>query len=186
MHHRAVEITGLHMRRKDRHGKTTLTHPPHRGRPRGAPGGPPAPRRPTATPPPPRRAAPRPRPPRAHTPPPPAAAPLGGGGGPSRAPKPTLNDKGDHYEIRTADVVLHVAKHPLTLALYRTDGPKLFSETKPLAWTDKSTTESLTRGAQEQFFGTGEQNGGFSFRDKTVNVANSFDWDEGGYNNSQP
>ncbi|TDP95106.1 TIM-barrel domain-containing protein [Labedaea rhizosphaerae] len=108
------------------------------------------------------------------------------GEGAFKGAKPAVADKGDHYEIRTADVVLHVAKHPLTLALYRTDGTKLFSETKPLAWTDKATTQSLTRGAQEQFFGAGEQNGSFSFRDKTVQVANSFNWNEGGYNNSQP
>jgi alpha-glucosidase (family GH31 glycosyl hydrolase) len=46
--------------------------------------------------------------------------------------------------------------------------------------------QSLVRGADEQFFGGGEQNGSFSHRGQTMYVANSFDWNEGGYNNSQP
>ncbi|WP_406385271.1 hypothetical protein [Streptomyces sp. NBC_01618] len=46
--------------------------------------------------------------------------------------------------------------------------------------------QSLERGADEQFFGGGEQNGSFSHRDKTVYVAKNTNWNEGGYNNSQP
>ena len=62
----------------------------------------------------------------------------------------------------------------------------IWQEDKPLRWSTGGMRQCLLRGAAVQFFGSGEQNGSFTFRDKTVFVANSFNWNEGGYNNSQP
>ncbi|WP_412538555.1 glycoside hydrolase family 31 protein [Longispora sp. K20-0274] len=96
-------------------------------------------------------------------------------------------DAGTYYGIRSKDVVLRVYKQPLRFGLYRGDDRTVvWEENAPLRWSTSGLRQSLNRGADEQFFGGGEQNGSFSHRDQTVHVANSFNWNEGGYNNSQP
>ncbi|MFE9423913.1 TIM-barrel domain-containing protein [Kitasatospora sp. NPDC006697] len=96
-------------------------------------------------------------------------------------------DAGDHWSVSTSDLTLRIYKNPLRFALYRADDRTLlWQETRGLTWTADAMQQTLSRGPQEQFYGAGEQNGSFSHRDQTVHVANSFDWNEGGYNNSQP
>ena len=106
-------------------------------------------------------------------------------------PKPistiTATDAGDHWRIASRDAVLRVYKSPLRFALYHADDRTvIWQEDKPLRWTQGALRQSLARGADEQFYGGGEQNGSFSHRDQIVNVSNNFNWNEGGYNNSQP
>ncbi|MFE4873742.1 TIM-barrel domain-containing protein [Streptomyces sp. NPDC056682] len=106
-------------------------------------------------------------------------------------PKPRKNtksfDAGAYYGIRSKDVVLRVYKKPLRFALYKGDNKTaIWSEADPLRWTSGGMRQSLTRGANEQFFGGGEQNGSFSHRDQIMNVGNNTNWNEGGWNNSQP
>ena len=92
-----------------------------------------------------------------------------------------------YYGIRSKDVVLRVYKKPLRFALYKGDNKTaIWSEADPLRWTSGGMRQSLTRGADEQFFGGGEQNGSFSHRDQVMNVGNNTNWNEGGWNNSQP
>lgn len=99
----------------------------------------------------------------------------------------TATDKGDYYAIASRTAVLRVYKSPLRFGLYRADdATMIWQEDKPLRWTEGALRQSLVRGTDEQFYGGGEQNGSFSHRDQVVNVSNNFDWNEGGYNNSQP
>lgn len=96
-------------------------------------------------------------------------------------------DAGSYYGIRSPQAVLRVYKKPLRFGLYKPDNrTRIWQEDKPLRWSTGGMRQSLQRGADEQFFGGGEQNGSFSHRDQTMYVSNSFDWNEGGYNNSQP
>jgi alpha-glucosidase (family GH31 glycosyl hydrolase) len=96
-------------------------------------------------------------------------------------------DAGAYYGIRSAGAVLRVYKKPLRFGLYKADNrTRIWQEDKPLRWSTGGMRQSLERGKDEQFFGGGEQNGSFSHRDKTVYVANNTNWNEGGYNNSQP
>lgn len=89
-------------------------------------------------------------------------------------------DKGDYYGIRSPDAVLRVYKKPLRFGLYKADNrTRIWQEDKPLRWSTGGMRQSLERGADEQFFGGGEQNGSFSHRDKTVYVANNTNWNEG-------
>lgn len=97
-----------------------------------------------------------------------------------------LEESGAAYTLKTDAAVLTITKASPTITLARPDGTVLMRETKPLSWTDTATTQTLERQEGEQFFGAGEQNGGFNHTGKTINVANSFNWNEGGYNNSQP
>ena len=49
-----------------------------------------------------------------------------------------------------------------------------------------STTQSLGRGPNEQFFGGGMQNGRFSHRDQTIKISADFNWEDGGNPNASP
>ncbi|MFI6151253.1 TIM-barrel domain-containing protein [Kitasatospora sp. NPDC051170] len=106
---------------------------------------------------------------------------------PELQPRTWSVDTGAYYAVHAHDLVLRVYKHPLRFGLYRADDrTAIWQEDAPLRWSTGGLRQSLRRGAEEQFFGGGEQNGSFSHRDQTVHVANSTDWNEGGYNNSQP
>ncbi|MBC2864677.1 NPCBM/NEW2 domain-containing protein [Streptomyces mexicanus] len=97
-------------------------------------------------------------------------------------------DRGDRYELSTDQVTLRVYKSPLRFALYRADGTRLWEESRGLSWDATSTTQTLARGADEQFYGTGEQNGSgnTSQRGRTLKVGVDYDWNEGGHPNSVP
>ncbi|WP_410169487.1 TIM-barrel domain-containing protein, partial [Actinacidiphila rubida] len=96
-------------------------------------------------------------------------------------------DAGAYYGIRAEGTVLRVYKKPLRFGLYKADDRTvIWQEAKPLRWSTHGMRQSLERGADEQFFGGGEQNGSFSHRGRTMHVGNNFDWNEGGWNNSQP
>lgn len=96
-------------------------------------------------------------------------------------------DAGDYWALASKDVVLRAYKNPLRFALYQSDNRTVvWQETRGLTWTGDAMQQTLARGPQEQFYGGGEQNGSFSHRGQRVNVANNYNWNDGGYNNSQP
>ncbi|AKU18594.1 glycoside hydrolase [Luteipulveratus mongoliensis] len=97
-----------------------------------------------------------------------------------------LKDEGSAYRLSTPDASLTITKADPKLTLTRADGTVLFREASPLTWSDQGTTQTLAGKPGEQFYGAGEQNGSYTLTGKKVNVANSFNWNEGGYNNSQP
>ncbi|MGW2769325.1 NPCBM/NEW2 domain-containing protein [Streptomyces sp. NPDC001275] len=103
-------------------------------------------------------------------------------------PATRWTDRGDRYELSTNKVTLRVYKSPLRFALYRADGTRLWEETRGISWDGTATTQTLTRGADEQFYGTGEQNGSgsTSHRGKTLKVGVDYNWNEGGHPNSVP
>lgn len=103
-------------------------------------------------------------------------------------PATTWRDLGDRYELGTGQVTLRVTKSPLRFAALRADGTPLWSETKGLTWNRDSTVQTLARGADEQFYGAGMQNGrgNTSHRGKTVEVSVDYNWDDGGHPNSVP
>ncbi|MFF8594999.1 NPCBM/NEW2 domain-containing protein [Streptomyces sp. NPDC015220] len=105
-----------------------------------------------------------------------------------KAPATRWADRGDRYELSTDEVTLRVYKSPLRFALYRADGTRLWEETRGISWDGASTTQTLARGADEQFYGTGEQNGSgnTSHRGRTLKVGVDYDWNEGGHPNSVP
>ncbi|MFI8292654.1 DUF5110 domain-containing protein [Streptomyces sp. ms191] len=97
-------------------------------------------------------------------------------------------DRGDRYELTSAKVTLRAYKAPLRFAAFRADGTPLWSETQGLTWDQDRTTQSLARGAGEQFYGAGMQNGrgNTSHRGKTVEVGVDYNWNDGGHPNSVP
>lgn len=105
-----------------------------------------------------------------------------------KAPRTHWKDRGDRYELSTDEVTLRAYKKPLRFALHRADGSRVWSEAKGLSWTGDTTVQTLARGAGEQFYGAGMQNGrgNTSHRDKTVQVAVDYNWNDGGHPNSVP
>jgi alpha-glucosidase (family GH31 glycosyl hydrolase) len=100
---------------------------------------------------------------------------------------PTLSDAGAYHLLRTGSLALRVYKAGLRFALHRPDNRTLiWEETVGASWDGRQTLQVLSRGADEQFFGGGMQNGRFSHRDQTIKVAVSYDWNEGGHPNSAP
>ncbi|WP_432147729.1 NPCBM/NEW2 domain-containing protein [Streptomyces sp. bgisy029] len=105
-----------------------------------------------------------------------------------KAPRTRWKDRGDRYELSTGEVTLRAYKKPLRFALHRADGSRVWSEAKGLSWTGDTTVQTLARGADEQFYGAGMQNGrgNTSHRDRTVQVAVDYNWNDGGHPNSVP
>ncbi|MFD8732645.1 NPCBM/NEW2 domain-containing protein [Streptomyces sp. NPDC059611] len=105
-----------------------------------------------------------------------------------KAPRTRWKDRGDRYELSTDEVTLRAYKKPLRFALHRADGSRIWSEAKGLSWTGDTTVQTLARGAGEQFYGAGMQNGrgNTSHRDKTVEAAVDDNWNDGGHPNSVP
>ena len=101
-------------------------------------------------------------------------------------PKTSWRDRGSYYSLKTGAIEVRANKSPLRFSLYRANGQQVWSETAPLSWNDTSTTQSLSRGANEQYFGGGMQNGRFSHRDQTITVARDFNWEDGGNPNASP
>ncbi|WP_218782870.1 TIM-barrel domain-containing protein [Streptomyces sp. BR123] len=90
-------------------------------------------------------------------------------------------DAGSHYRITTRSLSIRVNKSPLTFSVYRADDTTLvWEESRPTAWTGNRTTQYLTRGADEQFYGTGLRLGEWALRGKTVPVAVDNTWRENG------
>jgi alpha-glucosidase len=103
--------------------------------------------------------------------------------------EPEVEDTGSYYRIRTAALALRVYRDPLRFGLYRPDdATRIVEETRCLTISDGNgpTTQYLTRGADEQFFGGGMQNGRFSHRSRSIDIAASYNWDDGGCPNSVP
>ncbi len=107
-----------------------------------------------------------------------------------QGPPPTTHwrDLGDRYELGTAEVILRVTKSPLRFAAVRSDGTPLWNETRGLSWNRDRTVQTLARGADEQFYGAGMQNGrgNTSHRGRTVEVGVDYNWNDGGHPNSVP
>ncbi|HYT40653.1 MAG TPA: TIM-barrel domain-containing protein [Acidimicrobiia bacterium] len=106
------------------------------------------------------------------------------------ATAPELADAGDHYRLATPVLTLRVHKDPLRFGLWLRhpdgDDTLVVEETRSLTWNGAHTAQYLTRGAGEQFFGGGMQNGRFAHRATTVDVEVSYDWNDGGCPNSVP
>ena len=100
-------------------------------------------------------------------------------------PKTSWRDRGTYYSLTTGKIEVR-AKEPAEVLPVPVNGQLVWSEAAPLSWTDTSTTQTLARGVNEQFFGGGMQNGRFSHRDQTIKISKDFNWEDGGNPNASP
>ena len=100
---------------------------------------------------------------------------------------PEVVETEDYHLLTTEAVALRVYKGDLRFGLYRPDNAtRIVEEVVGLHWDGAVTTQRLTQGRHEQYFGGGMQNGRFSHRNATINVAVSYEWNDGGWPNSVP
>jgi alpha-glucosidase len=102
--------------------------------------------------------------------------------------EPDAADAGSYIRLSTPALTLRIYKDTLRIGLYGPDdATRIVEEKGPLVWTEQSgTTQYLTRGPAEQYFGGGMQNGRFTHRHKAIDIAVSYNWDDGGHPNSVP
>src|SRR5688500_9090392 len=101
--------------------------------------------------------------------------------------EPGVTEAGTYLLASTPAPALRASTDRLRFGLYRADDQtRIFEETRCLTTSDGNgpTVQYLTRGPDEQYFGGGMQNGRFSHRAKAIDVAVSYDWDDGGCPNS--
>jgi len=90
------------------------------------------------------------------------------------------SDQGSYYLVKTPDLAIRIYKKPLSFALYRAGNDTLlWKEDRGITY-GKQTIQYLERGADEQFFGGGMQNGRFSHRGKTIKMDIDYNWEDGG------
>ncbi|MFI8763386.1 hypothetical protein ACIGN6_00365 [Streptomyces sp. NPDC053792] len=88
-------------------------------------------------------------------------------------------DAGSYFRIATPALNIRVDKSPLRFSVYRADNTTpVWSESQPLSWTGTQTSQYLTEGADEQFYGTGLRLGEWALRGKTVPVSVANTWKE--------
>ncbi|MFJ7067724.1 TIM-barrel domain-containing protein [Streptomyces sp. NPDC101115] len=91
----------------------------------------------------------------------------------------SVTDAGTYYRITTPALNIRVEKSPLRFSVYRADNSTLvWAESQPLSWTGAQTSQYLTQGADEQFYGTGLRLGEWALRGKTVPVSVANTWKE--------
>lgn len=97
------------------------------------------------------------------------------------------SDETDFYKIETSKCLLKAFKNPLRFELFEKNGTDLiWKEIAPLTFGQFSR-QSFERGADEQFYGCGMQNGYFSHRGKTVKIENDYqNWGDGAVPNPAP
>jgi alpha-glucosidase len=98
-----------------------------------------------------------------------------------------FRDAGEYYRIETKACVLRVYKRPLRFALFdKDDAAVVWQESRGLSY-GPTTTQTLRRGENENFYGGGMQNGYFSHRDTAVNIRlNTRGWGDGTTPNPAP
>ncbi|ONI75131.1 glycosyl hydrolase family 31 [Actinosynnema sp. ALI-1.44] len=97
----------------------------------------------------------------------------------------TATDEGTYHRISTNALALRVYKQPMRFELYKADNATpVWRESSGLTWANNQTTQRLTRGADEQFYGTGLRLGEWALRDKSVPIAVDNKWREN--NNASP
>ncbi|HVK20554.1 MAG TPA: TIM-barrel domain-containing protein, partial [Actinokineospora sp.] len=93
----------------------------------------------------------------------------------------SYTDAGTYYKISTNALTLRAYKSPLKFELYKADNvTAVWKEAVGLTWdaAANTATQSLARGGDEQFYGTGFRLGNWALRDLTVPVAKDNQWRE--------
>jgi len=102
-----------------------------------------------------------------------------------------MQDLGQFFDFQAQGhegaVRLRAEKEPLRLALFRgSSQTPVWAEQSGLSRNGTATFQTLAAAPDEAFFGGGMQNGYFSHRDHVINIAVSYNWDDGGSPNAAP
>ena len=91
-----------------------------------------------------------------------------------------LQEHAEFYLLTTTKYSLRINKMPLSFALYKPDSKQLiWQEIQPLNLTAASSVQTLSSDPKEQFFGGGQQNGQYAFKNQSLEISYSGGWEEG-------
>lgn len=86
---------------------------------------------------------------------------------------------------RTAAVTLEMNRKTGAFSLSRADGTPIFTETKPLAFSGTTVTQTLSTDPDEFYYGGGQQNGHFSHKGTKIEISAN-GWNENDRPNPAP
>ena len=91
------------------------------------------------------------------------------------------------YKISTNSIELRIDKETSIMELYdKVNDKVVWSEAKPLMYSDKKTVQTLKTKNDEYFYGGGQQNGYFSHKNTSINIAIGGGWDAGAASSPSP
>ncbi|MFR2445867.1 MAG: discoidin domain-containing protein, partial [Thomasclavelia spiroformis] len=100
-------------------------------------------------------------------------------------PDANVSDKGTTWEISTADATIVLDKATAKMSIKNKDGKTIMREVQPLV-IGNQTVQSLNTNDDEYFFGGGTQNGRFTHKGKSINIANESGWTDGEVSSPNP
>ena len=100
-------------------------------------------------------------------------------------PAAKVTEKGNTFEISSAATTIVLDKTTAKMSIKNKAGETIMSESEPLT-IGKSTAQKLNTSDDEYFFGGGTQNGRFTHKGKTINIANESSWVDGGVSSPNP
>ena len=91
------------------------------------------------------------------------------------------------YKISTDSIELRIEKETSRMELYDKDNDKVvWSEEKPLMYSENKTIQTLKTKDNEYFYGGGQQNGYFSHKNNSINISIGGGWDAGAASSPSP
>ncbi len=97
----------------------------------------------------------------------------------------SIKDDEKNIYLQTDSCKLVIQKNPILFSLYNAKNKLIFKETQPLTFGSR-TSQYLSRGIDEYFYGCGMQNGYFSHRNHIIKIEKGGGWDDGGRANPAP
>ena len=104
----------------------------------------------------------------------------------SRAGSVNVEESTNQVTFTTEKMTLKVQKQSCLFELLDCDGKMIWQELKPIQFGDKTTTQTLSSGIDEFYFGGGQQNGSFSHKGHKIEIKADGNWGEGGHPNPAP
>lgn len=100
-------------------------------------------------------------------------------------PKATVETSGGSILIKSGKTTITLDKETAKMKVSVGDR-EVLSEASPIDLSSSSTVQTLDTDAKEFFFGGGTQNGRFTHKGKTIKIANTNDWVDGGVASPNP
>ncbi len=98
----------------------------------------------------------------------------------------TMTDKDGVLTFKTSKMTLTFTKATDLYTLTDESGKVIWKEIKPITLTKKATTQTLSSGTDEFYYGGGQQNGYFSHKGTKIDIRTDGNWNEGGHPNPAP
>lgn len=95
-------------------------------------------------------------------------------------------DAGDKITVSGGNIILTVDKASAKMKLENKEGKLLWEESESLSYNGTETVQSLATGANEYFYGGGQQNGFFSHKNRKILIENKSTWVSGGVSSPNP